>query len=44
MKVGFLLRLGSTEPSIRKLVMAGSGIDVGDMGKNLYYEERTEKD
>ena len=41
MKVGFSKRLGFAEPSIRKLVMAGLVIDIGDIGN---YEQVTEKE
>ena len=44
MKVGFLITLGFAQPCIGKLAMARLVIDVGDMGKNLYYEEGTDKD
>ena len=44
MKVGFFIRLVSLEPGIRKLVMAGRVMDLGDKGNNLYYEHGTEKD
>ena len=34
MKLGFWKKLGSAEPSIRKLVMAGRVIDRGDTGSD----------
>ena len=40
-KIGFLIRLASAEPSICKLVMAGRAIDMGNTGK---YEQGTEKE
>ena len=41
MKVGFLVRLGYAELNIRKMVMAGRVIDIGDIGN---YEQVSEKE